>query len=66
MTNRQAKASVLIFIGIVLMMTTEPLAKALASSTPPLIMAGVYSLSPLGLICLVIGIYRAVTKGKQA
>jgi hypothetical protein len=28
-------------------------------------MAGIHSLSPLGLIFLVIGIYRAATKGKQ-
>lgn len=65
MTNRQAKASTLILIGFVLIVATEPLANAFSNSASVLLMAGIHSLSPLGLIFLVIGIYRAATKGKQ-
>jgi hypothetical protein len=65
MTERQTKVLVLIGIGILLCAGTEPLAKSLAGS-PPLILAGVYLLSPVGLLFLVIGIFRAATKGRQS
>jgi hypothetical protein len=65
LTDRQLRASILIVIGLVLMAAPEPLLKAFSGS-PPLLLAGVSFLSPLGLIFLVIGIYRASTKGKVA
>jgi len=65
LTDRQLRASILIVIGLALMAAPEPLLKAFAGS-PPLVLAGITFLSPLGLIFFVIGIYRASTKGKAA
>ena len=62
-TPRQLNALILIGIGMLLFMSPRAVAPMLQGSVGPLVMAGVYLLSPLGLICLAIGIYRYATKG---
>ena len=61
-TPRQLNALILIGIGMLLFMSPRAVAPMLQGSVGPLVMAGVYLLSPLGLICLAIGIYRYATK----
>jgi len=65
MTERQLKAGVLICVGLLLIVEAEPTIKWF-SGAPPLEMGFLNLLSPLGLIILVVGIYRASTKGKQS
>ena len=64
-TPRQLNALILIGIGILLVMTPRALVPMLQGSAGDYVMAGVYFLSPLGLIFLIIGIYRYATKGKS-
>lgn len=63
-TERQLRATVLIGSGLLLIVGAEPITKWFAGA-PPLEMGLLNLLSPLGLIVLIIGIYRASTKGKQ-
>ena len=62
-TPRRLNALILIGIGILLIMSPRAVAPMLQGSVGPYVMAGVYFLSPLGLIFLAIGIYRYATKG---
>jgi len=64
MEPRQINALVLAGVGVLLMAGTEPLRNALSNS-PPLILAGVSLLSPVGLVLLVLGIYRYSSKGTK-
>ena len=63
MTPRKLNAVVLLGIGILLMLATEPLAKSMVGS-PPLVLAGINFLSPVGVIFFVLGIYRFATNEK--
>ena len=64
-TPRQLNALILIGVGIVLIMAPRALVPMLQGSADGYMMAGMHLLSPLGLMFLVIGIYRYVTKGKS-
>lgn len=63
MTPRQLNASLFMLIGFILMAVVEPLAHQFPNA-PSLVQAGIYFLSPVGLIFLVLGIYRFATKAK--
>ena len=62
-TPRQLKALVLIGIGLVLIMAPRAVIPMLQGSVGGYVMAGIQFLSPLGLIFLVLGVYRYATKG---
>lgn len=64
MTPRQLNASLFMLIGFILMAVVEPLAHQFQGA-PHLMQAGIYCLSPVGLIFLVLGIYRFTTKAKS-
>ena len=65
MSPRKLNALVLLGIGILLMMSVEPVLGALPDAHP-LIQAGVRLLALPGLVCFVLGVYRFATKGKES
>lgn len=54
-------AIIMICVGILMMMGTQPLARAFAGASPGT-MGMIYLVSPVGLIVLVLGIYRLYRK----
>jgi hypothetical protein len=64
LTPRKLNALVLIGAGVLLLQAPEPLARTFANA-PPLALAGIYALSPLGLTLFALGIYRFLSKGKS-
>ena len=64
MTPKQARALLVIGIGLLLMTTPQYLAPPLAGTVHPYVMATVHLLSPLGFIVFALGIYRYATASK--
>ena len=64
MTPRKLNALVLLGVGILFLVSIEPLNKIFAGAHP-LILAGVNFLSIPGLVCFALGVYRFSTTGKQ-
>lgn len=66
MTPRKIRGIVFIVIGLVLINSTKPLMAQFLNVVHPLVDVAIFVLSPIGLIFLIIGIYRIATKGKEA
>jgi hypothetical protein len=62
--DRKTKAIIFIAIGLLLIIAPGQLGSVIATA-PPLVQAGIFFMGPLGLIFLVLGIYRAATQGKS-
>jgi hypothetical protein len=62
LTPKQSKAIPIIFIGALLLLISEPVAQAARGNVSDLAMAAILLLNPIGLIFLVIGIYRYFRK----
>jgi hypothetical protein len=66
MNKQQARAVTPGIIGLALILIKEPLIQALTGSVPDRVMAALYLLGPIGLVFLVIAIYRLCSKGPTA
>jgi hypothetical protein len=62
-TPKKLNALVLIGIGVLLMIATEPLVRTFSGSSDGLL-AALHLVSPLGLIIFIIGGYRYLSKDK--
>ena len=62
--DRKTSAILLIVIGLLLILAPGQLG-AVIETAPPRTQAVLYALSPLGLVFLVLGIYRAATRDKR-
>jgi hypothetical protein len=65
MTPRKMNALVLMGIGVLLVLSIDPLNKTFAGGST-LVLAGINSLSVPGLVLFVLGAYRFASKGKSS